>query len=63
MLVRGKRPVSHLIATLSNIAGVLEVGKVNDESKLEQPDDHIGLRKPAWPAGWLSDIGAHAFFS
>jgi putative Mg2+ transporter-C (MgtC) family protein len=35
MLVKGKRPVSHLIATLSNIVGVHEVGRVNDEAELE----------------------------
>ena len=35
MLVKGKRPVSHLIATLSNIPGVREVGKVNGETELE----------------------------
>ena len=35
MLVKGKRPVSHLVATLSNIPGVREVGKVNGETELE----------------------------
>lgn len=35
MLVKGKRPVSHLVATLSNIAGVHEVGTVNGEAELE----------------------------
>ena len=35
ILVKGKRPVSHLVATLSNIPGVREVGKVNGETELE----------------------------
>ena len=35
MLVKGKRPVSHLVATLSNIPGVREIGKVNGETELE----------------------------
>lgn len=35
MLVKGKRPISHLISTLSNIPGVREVGKVNDETETE----------------------------
>jgi putative Mg2+ transporter-C (MgtC) family protein len=35
MLVKGKRPVSHLIATLSNIPGVQEVGKVTTDVDLD----------------------------
>ena len=35
MLVKGKRPVSHLVATLSNIPGICEVGKVNGKAELE----------------------------
>jgi putative Mg2+ transporter-C (MgtC) family protein len=31
MLVRGKRPISHLVAALSDIDGVREVGKVEHE--------------------------------
>ncbi len=33
MLVKGKRPVSHLIARLSDIDGVREAGLVNDDSE------------------------------
>jgi putative Mg2+ transporter-C (MgtC) family protein len=35
ILVKGKRPVSHLIATLSNIKGVHEVGNVTNTAELE----------------------------
>ena len=35
MLVKGKRPISHLIAALSSIPGVQEVGKVTNEAELE----------------------------
>ena len=31
MLVKGKRPISHLIARLSDIDGILEVGRASDE--------------------------------
>jgi putative Mg2+ transporter-C (MgtC) family protein len=33
MLVKGKRPVSHLISKLSTIDGVFEVGKANEETE------------------------------
>lgn len=35
MLVKGKRPVSHLVAALSDIEGILEVALVNDDAGLE----------------------------
>ncbi len=35
MLVKGKRPLSHLVATLSDIAGVHEVGQVSDDAGLD----------------------------
>jgi putative Mg2+ transporter-C (MgtC) family protein len=35
MQVKGKRPVSHLIATLSDIDGVCEVGTMNEDSELD----------------------------
>ncbi len=35
MRVRGKRPVSHLIAALSDIAGVNEVGIADDDEELD----------------------------
>jgi putative Mg2+ transporter-C (MgtC) family protein len=35
MEVKGKRPVSHLIATLSDIPGVREVGTMNDDEALD----------------------------
>jgi putative Mg2+ transporter-C (MgtC) family protein len=35
MRVRGKRPISHLIATLSDIDGIREVGVVTDEAELD----------------------------
>ncbi len=35
MQVKGKRPISHLIASLSDIGGVREVGTVNQESELD----------------------------
>jgi putative Mg2+ transporter-C (MgtC) family protein len=36
MQVRGKRPVSHLIAALSNIDGVREVGTINEDGELDE---------------------------
>jgi hypothetical protein len=35
MLVKGKRPVSHLIAALSDIDGIHEVGLTNNETEFE----------------------------
>jgi hypothetical protein len=35
MLVKGKRPVSHLVAAISDIEGILEVGVANDETGLD----------------------------
>ncbi len=35
MQVKGKRPVSHLIARLSDIDGVVHVGSLSDETELE----------------------------
>ena len=35
MLVRGKRPISHLVAAISGIDGVQEVGRVDRGSELE----------------------------
>jgi len=35
MQVKGKRPVSHLIARLSDIDGIREVGTVNDDTELD----------------------------
>jgi putative Mg2+ transporter-C (MgtC) family protein len=35
MLVKGKRPISHLVAALSDIAGVQEVGTVSNGTELE----------------------------
>jgi putative Mg2+ transporter-C (MgtC) family protein len=35
MLVKGKRPVSHLIAALSDIDGIHEVGLANNEAEFE----------------------------
>jgi putative Mg2+ transporter-C (MgtC) family protein len=35
MLVKGKRPISHLIARLSDIDGIVEVARVNDDSELD----------------------------
>ncbi len=35
MLVKGKRPVSHLIAALSDIDGIHEVGLANNEIEFE----------------------------
>jgi putative Mg2+ transporter-C (MgtC) family protein len=35
MQVKGKRPVSHLIAKLSDIEGVVRVGSVGDDAELE----------------------------
>jgi putative Mg2+ transporter-C (MgtC) family protein len=35
MRVKGKRPVSHLIARLSSIDGVVRVGSVGEDSDLE----------------------------
>ena len=35
MQVKGKRPVSHLIARLTDIAGVIRVGSVSDDTELE----------------------------
>jgi hypothetical protein len=35
MLVKGKRPISHLVAALSDIAGVHEVGTVSNGAELE----------------------------
>jgi putative Mg2+ transporter-C (MgtC) family protein len=36
MQVRGKRPVSHLIAALSDIEGVREVGTINEDGELDE---------------------------
>jgi putative Mg2+ transporter-C (MgtC) family protein len=36
MQVRGKRPVSHLIAALSDIDGVREVGTINEDGELDE---------------------------
>jgi putative Mg2+ transporter-C (MgtC) family protein len=36
MQVRGKRPISHLIAALSNIDGVREVGTMNEDGELDE---------------------------
>lgn len=35
MFVKGKRPISHLVAKLSDIDGVREVGMVNEETALD----------------------------
>ncbi len=35
MLVKGKRPVSHLIAAISDIDGIHEVGLANNEIEFE----------------------------
>jgi putative Mg2+ transporter-C (MgtC) family protein len=35
MLVRGKRPISHLVAAISNIDGVSEVGRVDHGVEFE----------------------------
>lgn len=35
MQVKGKRPVSHLIAKLSDIDGVLEVGTLDEDGELD----------------------------
>jgi hypothetical protein len=35
MQVKGKRPISHLIAALTDIDGVLHVGSASDDTELE----------------------------
>ena len=35
MQVKGKRPVSHLIAALTDIDGVREVGTMNEDPELD----------------------------